>query len=361
LLAAPAVFAIVGHDAPSIRPGTFATGNYVFPQNVTVTNNAIINGNVGIGTANPVSGLDVGSFIHIGNLVASGAGAYLYNAGPSYGIAMIAYNFSGGYAMPIAFTSKNLTLSTYYSMNGVPAIYIGEAPSASVSGNVGIGTAIPANKLNVEYGSSAPTGTIADASDLAGYATILSATGSAINSKTGLIAAFGSGVGVPAGIVFGREGSSWGTYISFHNHPDDAVNIDALTESMRITAAGNVGIGMTPASSWKLEVNGPFAALGKVTSSGFINGDGTTKSLGLPVDASNGGGTYLLLMSRQWSNGANTDSSMYLIRCNYDGNGYTATFVAGTDGWTFSQSGGTLYAAGCGYNWNCRYAVFANF
>ncbi len=50
---APAVFAVVGHDAAQVRAGTFATGNYIFPQNVTVTNNAIINGNVGIGTASP--------------------------------------------------------------------------------------------------------------------------------------------------------------------------------------------------------------------------------------------------------------------------------------------------------------------
>ncbi len=58
-----------GHDASSIRAGTFSAGNYAFPNNLTVggTNLFVDNstGNVGIGTASPAEKLAVSGNISI--------------------------------------------------------------------------------------------------------------------------------------------------------------------------------------------------------------------------------------------------------------------------------------------------------
>ena len=77
-LAAPAD---PGHGAPSIGPGTFETGFYVFPNNLSVTQNFSVASNtlfvdsvlsrVGIGTASPNESLEVS-----GNILMS-PGTYL--------------------------------------------------------------------------------------------------------------------------------------------------------------------------------------------------------------------------------------------------------------------------------------------
>ena len=57
---------------------------------------------------------------------------------------------------------------------------------------------------------------------------------SVLDDKVGLGAAFASGsVSIPAGFVLGRQGTSGGT-LFIHTHPNDAVDIDAYPERMRM-------------------------------------------------------------------------------------------------------------------------------
>ena len=88
-------------------------------------------------------------------------------------------------------------------------------------------------------------GTITHLADLNGMAFLMNSSGQSVNSKTGFLVRFETDPYViPAGVIMGREGSVWGTYIAFHTSSDGPVN-DQLLERMRINRNGNVGIGTT--------------------------------------------------------------------------------------------------------------------
>ena len=113
------------------------------------------------------------------------------------------------------------------------------------SGNVGIGTKRPLSKVQVDLATGV-TGTVDEYADLVSASRFTLGVASALNDKVGLGAAFASaGETIPAGFVLGREGTSWGTFVAIHTHPNDAVDIDAYPERVRIDSNGNVGIGTT--------------------------------------------------------------------------------------------------------------------
>lgn len=125
----------------------------------------------------------------------------------------------------------------------------------SVLGNFGVGTASPLSKVQVDLASGV-TGAIAAYSDLAAASRFTLSDASGLNDKIGLGAAFASGgASIPAGFVFGREGSSWGTFLAIHTHPNNSTLIDAYPERVRINSDGNVGIG-TASPTAKLHVSG---------------------------------------------------------------------------------------------------------
>jgi len=73
-------------------------------------------------------------------------------------------------------------------------------------GNVGIGTASPGSKLQIDLASGI-TGTVGKYSDLAANSRVTLSSASSLNDKVGFGAAFASlGTSIPAGFVFGREG-----------------------------------------------------------------------------------------------------------------------------------------------------------
>ena len=116
----------------------------------------------------------------------------------------------------------------------------------SSSGNVGIGTTAPLTKLQfIEVGgpSVVPTLTISQDGDLgldwvAGALNFYSYDGSS-NSKGGI-----GHIRVAAEAAYNTGYTP--SYMAFYTHPNSANNntvLGAATEKMRITAAGNVGIG----------------------------------------------------------------------------------------------------------------------
>jgi hypothetical protein len=98
---------------------------------------------------------------------------------------------------------------------------------------------------------------------------------------------------------------------------------------------------------------------------GYVSGT-TPTSTGINVNAGQNGRTYLLTWSFQTSTGNNTASSLYMIRCGYDGNNYTATKISGDQGGTvgydvvtFSVSSSILQVAGAGAG-NGRFGILGN-
>ncbi len=76
----------------------------------------------------------------------------------------------------------------------------------------------------------------------------------------------------------------------------------------------------------------------------------STASLKISTNMSGDGErTYFIFLSSQVSNANSTVSAVYMVRCGYDGNNFTATKISGDQGarpsstYTFSQTNGTLY------------------
>lgn len=109
----------------------------------------------------------------------------------------------------------------------------------TTNGQIGIG--VTSTSLLSVKASSLPTGTISTSAAISDKAFLLNAWDEPDDAKTGLLTQFTSGPGIAAGVVMGRYGSYWGTYIAFHTHPNDTVVLDEFLEVLRI--AQNVKLG----------------------------------------------------------------------------------------------------------------------
>ena len=78
-----------------------------------------------------------------------------------------------------------------------------------------------------------------------------------------------------------------------------------------------------------------------------------TQSLGVTINVTENGRTYLILLSNNTGSGNATASAVYMVRVGYDGDNFTATKIAGDDGgagagasdYTFSAVAGILHVA----------------
>ncbi|MFA5928965.1 MAG: hypothetical protein WC838_06685 [Candidatus Margulisiibacteriota bacterium] len=133
-----------------------------------------------------------------------------------------------------------------FSPKGVEAVRI------DGGGSVGIGITNPGAMLDVNVGS----GISSAIDELSDYGTsLIKLTGGLNNSEK---IALGTGMGgVATAIEFGRESSGWNSYISFLTNAvtSGPQGPDAISEKLRITSAGNVGISTTSPAA-KLAVNG---------------------------------------------------------------------------------------------------------
>jgi hypothetical protein len=122
------------------------------------------------------------------------------------------------------------------------------------SGNLLVGGTSALGKVTVQVaGTTTPTtGANVGPSSINLYA---AGNGGSTDCTTGIFG-WNANTGIASGIGFSRENSSdWGTQIRFYTHPTSTTNIGDITERVRITSTGNVGIGTTSPGS-KLSVNG---------------------------------------------------------------------------------------------------------
>ena len=221
-------------------------------------------GNVGIGTANPTSNLDVNSTAYV-NTDSTQAFRFTYNGSPR---AMIsAYGGEGELSLYRSSNAKNIYISSYYDsyFNG---------------GNVGIGTTAPSFPLHINKGTSSYAPTDGVNENVFGINTSYNTTGTQgvtfsrldgnwVDGISGADSAFGwlwhHENNVRGGLVYDHRGtermqlfSSYGALafviadaIDGNGVPNDTNMVERLT----ILPGGNVGIGTT-APDKLLEVSG---------------------------------------------------------------------------------------------------------
>ncbi|MFA5184051.1 MAG: hypothetical protein WC456_00830 [Patescibacteria group bacterium] len=220
-------------------------------------------GNVGIGTTTPIRNLEV-------NSGSSGVVAQFTSSNTSNNYSLVdLYNAS---------TGKYFRLGLFDS--GVAGIGEGSSiiPDISInsSGNVGIGTTTPSNKLHVygtsgrlavfgDVGVSTPTATPVNISFGSTYGN--STPGSVNNLKWDLFSSSSSGsrygIGMSANLMEFQSGPSGG--LGFF--------VNQGSEAMRIISNGNVGISKTNPGA-TLDVTGSINASGTVNGTGLcIAGD----------------------------------------------------------------------------------------
>jgi hypothetical protein len=191
-------------------------------------------GNVGIGTTSPAVRLDYGASLN--------QAFHLYTSGVDYyGINMTQYD-SGPYSTNI-FSGDGGQIKFRTATGGTTQ---STRMTITAAGNVGIGTTAPVSKLQVNH-SSAPS---FNANGGANALTLVRTGGS------GAAGTFGAGLvfsqpyltddaSIGVGGIYGVKNNGDGTFgggLAFFAQPNSAAN---MFEVMRITSAGNVGIGTT--------------------------------------------------------------------------------------------------------------------
>ena len=279
-------------------------------------------GNVGIGTDDPDSKLDVaGATITRGNLgfinYATQSEAYYTKIGTNY-------NYNESFVLEHK-THKLITFSdsnTYgLSLNGAGLIRFmngsGEKMRISDSGNVGIGTTSPRTKLNV-------AGTSADGGGVLTLENLTTATGNA--DYVGKIQFYGNDSGTNAGgvrasIMADVQGYNGETDLVFST----ANASSSESEAMRITAGGNVGIGTTSPGR-ELDVHGNIETTGSL----WIGANSSTASehkIKIGQNRSGNGYAYIDLIGDA---GAASNYNLRIIRHNSGANALSQIVHTGT-------------------------------
>jgi hypothetical protein len=229
-------------------------------------------GKVGIGTSNPLTGLQLGNIgseitakqitipgvynferVKIGQIGNGNSELEFINhsgINTSYGMKLTTNVDNGGYGLQFKYAGSE---SSYESLKYKTGMILG------ITGNVGIGTVSPKAVLDVaKYVSSGELGTVLSRmpeGDQEGMGTYLGVKGyetqfSNYNGKTFALEHGFYGL-VNSSISFYRGGSKTGGFMTFSTNEN--------TEQMRIDGAGNVGIGIINPTE-KLTVNGKIKA-----------------------------------------------------------------------------------------------------
>ena len=208
-----------GTGATSLTSGYLVKGNGTSAVSASVVYDD--GTNVGIGTSSPATLLHISgdSSPVVLNQNTVGSVAAFTALGVTYG-ASFGVNASGTYITSAA--------NTVFSVSGSETMRIDS------SGNVGIGTNSPSNKLDV-FGTSTTI--------MRSYS-----TGTASSTYAGVHAGTGEGVN---SVMYSYQSAGW--YGTTSNHP--MLFMTNNSERMRLDTSGNVGIG-TNAPGFKLDVQG---------------------------------------------------------------------------------------------------------
>lgn len=326
---------VSGYHGPS--------NNYIINVNnaplVLGTNNApqmtiLGNGNVGIGTASPGTKLQIyqptkdTDALVIHTAVTSSDGAQHYGALSFQEYADKSANYSQIRSYSNLYSTWGSQLAFYVTTGGSPTL--SEAMRINSSGNVGINTTSPGNKLDI-VGGATRTGT--HGSGLALYVTSSSAPASGgveFRHDNGT-----QGIGFGYNTIY-ATGSSTNQHLILQARGTGYLTLNA-------SDGGNVGIG-TAAPGYKLDVSGIINSNNYVVSYGFY-GNGNVGGTGSAAYFPNG----LYSVGTNWIYGANT----YIT----DGSAQNVLFRAASisgNSWSISTAGAITAPS---FNYNSSYGI----
>jgi hypothetical protein len=200
---------------------TSSIGTNVMAERMRITDS----GNVGIGSTNPVSKLDVN-----GTITATGFSGPLSTSVGTFGLGTVG-------APSITFTGDT---NTGWWSPGADTIAASTAGAERVridsSGRVGIGTTNPATKLDVASISALGSSTYGGGTD---FLRLFAVSGSAFSEPAIVFQENGTNVGAK----IAAKNTANGAYDIIFANRDTSSTTSTMTERMRINSGGNVGIG----------------------------------------------------------------------------------------------------------------------
>jgi len=236
--------------------------------------------------------------------------------------------WGGGYGNGAPVLAANGTTMKMYPSGSTSGIQFSLSPTvAAFFGNVGIGTASPQSKLHIETGSGGTYSPNVNHDDVT------------IEGSGNIGLQLFSPATSYQYIAFGDPGSVNAGYLRYYHGTNEMVFRTNGSDNMVINSAGNVGIGTTSPTNYKLEVNG------NVKGDSFGTDQSTTARIFAPSGAAyNGSGTqtgYLIIkLPDNGAGGVNNMMSGLIRVFDYAGN---ESFDVHFAGYWYS-----------GYNWtNC--------
>jgi len=313
---------VEGTVAANRTPGNikFYTGADAAGSAVTLAMTIDSSQHVGIGTASPVGLLDVTGTTPVITIHDNKDGSWSLN--DSYG-KQDWYTSDGSDGAGVVasieaiHTSAGPDASTYAGLRfltGGRGGTLTEQMRIMNTGNVGIGTASPGSTLEINAADAGPIVRIHRTDTSIGA-----------NNGIGSIEWIGDEDGASdiVGTIQVASESAWGsndqpTYMRFYTTPDSA---NVATEKMRITSAGNVGIGVTPEALFHVRSSDP--------------GGATVNTNADEAIFEGSGNSGITIFSGATSNGAiyfGDSSSAAVGQIDYDHNTNFMTFVTSGSG-----------------------------